>query len=102
MPKQLQRSSVVWCQLLQAYLTYGVSLLVTPPLDASVVSVLQAALAGAGGLHVGLVTFLLADPALHHDTALGFAHAQLNVFSNDGGVGVLVAVRSGRHGGVGR
>jgi len=54
---------------------------------------LQAALAGAGGLHVSLVTFLLADSALHHDTTLGLAlaHAQLNIFRNDGGIGLVVA-----------
>jgi len=79
---------------LQAYLTYGVSLLVAPPLDASVVSVLQAALAGAGGLHVGLVTFLLADSALHHDTTLGLAHAQLNILR----IGPIVAGRRRRLG----
>lgn len=63
---------------------------------------LQTALAGAGGLHVGLVTFLLADPALHHDTALGPAHGQLNIFSNDVGIRlVVVAVRRGRHRGGG-
>jgi len=83
---------------LQAYLTYGVSLLVAPPLDASVVSVLQAALAGAGGLHVRLVTFLLADSALHHDTTLGLAHAQLSIFRSDGGIGPIVAGRRRRLG----
>lgn len=32
---------------------------------------LEATLAGARGLHVGLITFFLADSAFHHDTSLG-------------------------------
>lgn len=41
---------------------------------------LEAALAAARGLHVGLVTFLLADSAFHHDTALRLSI--LNIFMN--------------------
>jgi hypothetical protein len=54
---------------------------------------LQAALAGAGGLHVGLVTFLLADSALHRDTSLHLAHVQVNI-----GRGVGLIITSSRRG----
>jgi hypothetical protein len=54
---------------------------------------LQAALAGAGGLHVRLVTFLLADSALHHDTSLHLAHVQVNI-----GRGVGLVITSSRRG----
>lgn len=56
---------------------------------------LQAALAGAGRLHVGLVTFLLADSALHQDAALRLARIHMNV---GGAIELVATSRRGRRG----